>query len=197
MSRHRACHACGRIHVLPELRRGEEGRCTRCGAVLERPDHGARSLLRTVSFALAGLVLYLPAVSLPMLAVERFGHRHASSLLTGSVELIRDGSWFVGVVIVVFSILLPLAKLLLLLVLGSGRLLGRTQQAWTYRWLEHLGRWGMLDVLLVALLVALVKLGDLVRFEVGLGVWFFVPCVAMSVFASASFNPRSIWNERR
>ena len=183
------------IHRVPVLRPNHEAICTRCRSVIARPAHARRSIRLTAAFALAGLIVYFPAILLPILEIEKLGHRYESGILVGCFELLRQGSVFVALVILVFSIILPPVKLILMLVLCTGRLLGRRHRAWTYRVLEHLGRWGMLDVLLVAILVALVKLGDLVRFHVGPAVWFFSVCVGLSILASASFDPRAIWDE--
>jgi paraquat-inducible protein A len=142
-------------------------------------------------------VLYLPAILLPILTIEKLGQRHAAGVLSGCLELIKHGSYFVGGVILVFSIMLPLVKFALLLFLCTGQLLREEHQAWTYRVIETLGRWSMLDVLLVAMLVALVKLGDLVQFHIGPGAWFFTLCVAMSIIASTSFDPHAIWDTER
>jgi paraquat-inducible protein A len=191
----KACHACGLIHHLPPLGKKQEAVCSRCGSVIQRPEAAGNSIRRTMAFVVTGLILYFPGILLPILLVERLGHSHASSILVGAIELIEEGSLLVGGVILIFSIIIPLAKFLLLLVLCSGRLLRRKHQAWTYKALENIGRWGMLDVLLVGILVALVKLGDVVQFEIGSGALFFSLSVAMSMLASTSFDPHAIWDD--
>ncbi len=141
------------------------------------------------------LVLYWPAILLPVLHVGRFGHHHSASILSGAMDLLRDGSWFVGGVVLLFSVVLPLAKLLLLLELSLVGMLHRKHQSLTYRIMEAAGRWSMLDVLLLAFLVMLVKLGSLVEFEFGPAVIAFALCVAMSMLASLFFDPHAIWEE--
>ena len=71
----------------------------------------------------------------------------------------------------------------------------RRHKAATLRLMEHVGKWSMMDVMLLALLVMLVKLGDLVEFQFGPAVVAFVACVAMSMVASLSFDPHAIWEE--
>ncbi len=139
--------------------------------------------------------MYFPAILLPILEIERMGHHHQTSLLGGTLDLIWHGSLFVGVVVLVFSICLPLIKLLALLELSYLGIAKRRHRAWTYRLVEWAGRWSMMDVLLLALLVALVKLGDLVSFQLGTAVIAFVMCVVMSMIASIMFDPHSIWEE--
>lgn len=194
MKNHRACHCCGLIQRLPELRAGEQALCVRCDTRLRTPG-GSGSASRTLAAALAGLIFYFPAVLLPILQIERLGHRSESSILHGTWQLLTHGAWFVGGIILVFSIIVPLTKLLLLLALCAGNLLSRRRQARTYRYMEAIGRWGMMDVLLVALMVALIKLGDLVNFRLGPAVWAFSLCILMSMLASALFDPHAIWRE--
>jgi paraquat-inducible protein A len=134
---------------------------------------------------------------LPILEVERLGHHHGSSLLIGSLELLSHGNWFVGIVVIAFSLVFPLLKILFLLELSLLGILHREHRAITYRAMELAGKWSMMDVLLLALLVMLVKLDTLVRFELGPASVAFVFCVAMSMFASWSFDPHSIWVKGR
>ncbi len=191
----RACPGCGLVHRLPELGPGERAVCSRCQATIARAGSPARSNQRTAAATLAALVLFVPAVTLPMLEVERLGYRYTSSLLGGTWDLLHHGSWFVGSIVLVFSLLLPLLKLLVLLELSWLARTPRRRRARAYRWIESLGRWSMLDVLLLALMVMLVKVGDLVEFRLGPAALAFVLCVAMTMVASMSFDPRSIWED--
>jgi len=150
---------------------------------------------RTAAAAIAALCLYFPAVLLPMLEIQRLGHRHSSSLLAGTWELIAHGSWFVGLIVLLFSIVFPLVKIVLLLELSLTEILHRRHRALTYRLMEKAGKLSMLDVLLLAFMVMLVKLGSLVEFHLGPAVVAFTGCVAMSMIASFSFDPHSIWDD--
>ena len=96
-----------------------------------------------------------------------------------------------------FSILFPLTKIVLLLELSFFELLHRTHKSLSLRLMEHLGKWSMMDVMLLAFLVMLVKLGDMVEFHLGPAVVAFVACVAMSMLASISFDPHLIWDGDR
>jgi paraquat-inducible protein A len=97
--------------------------------------------------------------------------------------------------VLIFSVVLPALKIGLLLDLCLLQRTSRRHRAAIYRLMEQLGRWSMMDVLLVALLVMFVKLGDIVEFQVGPAVWAFVLCVAMTMVAAISFDPHSIWDE--
>lgn len=190
-----ACHCCGLIHEVPDVSSEQSAICTRCQTVFGDELQGRRAAGRTAALAVAAFVLYWPAVLLPIVEVERLGHRHASSLLIGTLDLFRHGSWFVGIVVLVFSIVFPVTKLVLLLELSLLKLLHRRHKAWAYRLTEQLGRWSMMDVLLLAFLVMLVKLGSLVEFHFGPAVIAFVACVVLSMSASLFFDPHAIWED--
>jgi len=154
------------------------------------------SLARTRALASAGLVLYPLAISLPVMHVERFGQTNEASVWTGSLSLLREGEILVGLVVLSCSIVLPLLKLVgLLVVTSAGTGLSRARRALVYRLIEWTGRWGMLDVLLIALVVAWLKVGDVLEVTAGPGVIIFTACVLLSLGASASFDPHALWEE--
>jgi paraquat-inducible protein A len=168
--------------------------CVRCETSLVKRSVIARSNNRTAAIAIAALVLYPFAVGLPMLEVERFGHVSAASIVEGVASLFASGHWVIGVVVLLCSIVLPLGKLVSLLVLSAGGvMLHRRHRALTYRLVEWTGRWGMLDVLLVALLVAVIKLGDIVVVTPGPAALAFTGCVVLSLLAAACFDPHGLW----
>lgn len=190
----RACHCCGLVHEVAPLEIHQEARCVRCHSTVDSGQrNGMQSSARCFAAALGGLILYFPAILLPILEIEKLGHHHATSLLGGTLDLIGHGNFFVGFIVLVFSIVLPLLKLLALLELSFIGMTRQQHRAWTYRVVEWTGRWSMMDVLLLACLVTSVKLGDLVSFELGPAVIAFVMCVVMSMIASVMFDPHAIW----
>ena len=192
---YRACHCCGLIHHLPVLRANQRACCTRCGCNFTTSAGKTKSASRTAAAACGAFVLFWPAVLLPILRVEKLGQLSESSLLTGIVDLLSHGNYLVGVVVLVFSVIFPLGKIVMLLELSLLEVLHRKHKAITLRAMEHLGKWSMMDVMLLAFLVMLVKLGNLVEFQFGPGVFAFVGCVTMSMIASLSFDPHSIWED--
>lgn len=190
-----ACHCCGLIHRLPELERNQRARCSRCGSAFARKSNKLKSASRTAAAAFGAFVLFWPAILLPILEVEQLGIQSRSSILSGIFELFHHGSYFVGAVVLTFSILFPLTKIVLLLELSMLEMLHQKHKAFTLRLMEHLGKWSMMDVMLLAFLVMLVKLGDMVEFHFGPAILAFVLCVAMSMIASICFDPHAIWEE--
>ncbi len=192
----RSCHCCGLVQRVQALEPDERAACVRCNSTIDSGSRsGQQSSARCFAAALGALILYVPAIFLPILEIEKLGHHHATSLLGGTMDLLLHGSWFVGIIVLLFSILLPLIKLLALLELSWIGLTHQRHRAWTYRLVELAGRWSMMDVLLLALLVTMVKLGDLVSFRLGPAVLAFVMCVVMSMVASIVFDPHAIWED--
>lgn len=180
---------------MPDVPAGMLATCTRCGTGFATPASRLKSASRTAAAALAAFILFWPAVLLPVLEIEQLGYVHESSILGGIFDLFAHGSLFVGIVVLLFSIVFPLAKIVLLLELSLLELLERKHKAWTLRLMEHLGKWSMMDVLLLAFLVMMVKVGEMVEFHLGPAVLAFMACVAMSMIASLSFDPHAIWDE--
>lgn len=189
-----ACHCCGLVQELPPLSSGSRARCSRCSAVVADPTRRARSNARAVSAALAALLLYPLAISLPIMRIERFGHERESSIWAGAWELLFEGEVLVASVVLTCSIVIPLFKLIGMLAITLGRgMLSRRHRALTYRLIEWTGRWGMLDVLLIAILVAWIKIGDLVQVTPGPAALAFTLVVLLSLLASAWFDPHAVW----
>ena len=190
----KACHCCGQVQELPEVEpKTQRLLCYRCETPF-RPEIAAKkSASRTAAAALGAFVLFWPAVLLPILEVEKLGNRSCSSILSGIIELVQHGSYFVGGIVFLFSILFPLTKIVMLFELSCLRLLDQRGKVFVLRMMEHLGKWSMMDVMLLAFLVMLVKVGEMVEFHFGPAVVAFVACVAMSMIASLSFDPHSIW----
>jgi len=190
----RACPCCGLAQQVPGVPRGMRACCARCDTSLIKRSVIARSNNRTAAVALAAQILFPFAIGLPMLEVERFGHTSTASIVEGVASLLASGHWVIGAVVLLCSIVLPLGKLVSLLVLSAGGLMLRHRhRALTYRLVEWTGRWGMLDVLLVALLVAIIKLGDIVVVTPGPAALAFTGCVVLSLLAAACFDPHALW----
>lgn len=188
-----ACHCCGLIQRTPERGGLQRLACCRCRARLGGA-RGSRSGLVT-GLAASALVLYPAAVALPIMQLSTFGHESSGSVVTGALELWRSGEVLLALLVGVCSLLLPLLKLTgLLLVSRPPRALESAARGRILRLVEWTGRWGMLDVLLIAVVAAWLKLGDLVTVEAGPGVWAFTGMVMLSLLASSAFDPHAAWS---
>ena len=188
--------ACCRL-VLPS--RSGRARCPRCGAALSprKPD----SLSRTWAFLLAGMILYLPANLLPVMETRSlFGHQ-SDTILSGVVYFWTTGSQGLAALIFSVSILVPLLKMgtLLVLLVSVHRRSpdSRQERGHLFRVVEAVGRWSMLDVFVVALMVGLVHFGSVAVIEAGPGAASFGAVVVLTMLAAHSFDPRLIWDDMK
>lgn len=184
------CHDCGLLVAASRTL------CPRCGARLHlrKPD----SLGRTAALVLAALILYLPANLLPITVTTAIGTRQADTILSGVIYFMQTGSWEIAAVIFIASVFVPFAKLvILILLLVSVRFRWRWRprdRTVLYRLTELVGRWSMVDIYVVTILVALVRLGAVATIEAGPAAVYFAAVVVLTMFAAESFDPRLIWD---
>ncbi|MGH7300424.1 MAG: paraquat-inducible protein A [Candidatus Rokuibacteriota bacterium] len=183
---------------LEKLGPGMVAECARCSARLAR--HKPNSLGRTAALSLAALTLYVPANIYPILQMNLYGVRSESTVWDGCRALFEHGELLVAVIVFLASIVIPLLKLLGLFFLVTTAALGsrrrRPARAWIYRAIDVIGPWAMLDVFLLSVLVALVRLGELATVLPGPGLVAFTAMVVLTILASSSFDPRLIWADR-
>lgn len=189
------CLVCGQTQLMEEPRPGRGADCCRCGSTLVRRK--TNSLQRTAALSLAAFVFYVPANIYPILRMESYGQYSENTVWDGCVTLFQHGQWPVAVIVFCASILIPLFKLLGLFFLAvtAGRKSKQRQQTRTriYKIIEIVGPWAMLDVFLLAILVALVKLQQIATVLPGPGLLAFTAVVVLTILASASFDPKLIW----
>jgi paraquat-inducible protein A len=191
-----SCHDCALL-VRPAVGHPHaDVRCPRCGARVHarKPN----SLARTWALVITACILYIPANLLPVMSVTSLGKVQEDTILSGVYYLVTHGMWPLALVVFVASFVVPLAKLVVLTALlisvqrrSRWRLADRTQ---LYRVTEAVGRWSMVDIYVVTILVALVRLGALATIEAGLGAVFFGGVVVVTMLAAETFDPRLIWD---
>ena len=192
------CPTCGLVQQVepPQARQAVE--CPRCGSVLS--EYKAGSVIPTAALSLAALILYVPANIYPILSLERYGVYSENTVWGGVTGLMDAGYWFVALVVFMASMAAPLLKLAGLFFLVVTAELRtprwRRQRTWIYRFIEVIGPWAMLDVFLLAVLVALVRLGQLATVLPGRGLLAFTCVVVLTLLASATFDPRLIWQAK-
>ena len=130
--------------------------------------------------------------------MDFYGAYSESTVWDGCVKLYQDGQWPVATIVFLASILIPLLKLLglffLVVVTKLRSAFWQRERTWIYKTIDVIGPWAMLDVFLLAILVALVKLGSIATVLPGRGLVAFTAMVVFTILASASFNPASIWD---
>ncbi len=185
------CRVCEKVSPIGEVR------CPRCGSHLHmrKPD----SIARTMALLIAAAILYVPANLLPILTTRELGISTESTIVAGMVQFWSTGAYPIAIVIFTASIMIPLLKIVSLLWLcaaakglvpHSARILGKV-----YWVTELLGRWSMVDIFVVAILVAMVQLGNYMIITPGPGALAFAGVVMLTMFAAMSFDPKLLWDQ--
>ena len=192
-SRHLAsCHLC------LKLADASLHECPRCGEPLHLRKNN--SLQRTLALLVTAAVLYIPANILPIMITDQFGNATASTILGGVVLLIDMGSVPIAAIIFIASVMVPLGKLIALFYLfwsvGNNKQSDPRQRTIMYRAAEFIGKWSMVDVFVVSILVALVQLTGLLVILPGSAAVAFAGVVLVTMVAAESFDPRIIWDQQ-
>jgi len=188
-----ACECCDLLHRIPRVPEGHTAKCRRCGDVLRRrPRNGAE---RTLALALASAVLLIVANSFPFLSFDMKGLATHTTLMTGIADLWNGGKQEIAALVFLTIELAPLAQIgLLLWVLGPLRFAKTPWQLpLAFRLLRHAQTWSMLEVFMIGILVAIVKLLAMASVVPGVALWSFALLILVLTGAMAAFDPEEVW----
>lgn len=190
-----ACPVCELLVSHPAA--AESCKCPRCGSNVSGTRH-PDSISRTWALLTSATLLLIPANLYPVMTVTRFGQGEPSTIMSGVIHLIEDGAWPLGLLVFFASFVVPITKILVLAFLlvtvqrGSAwRLRDRTQ---LYHFTEVIGAWSMVDIFLVGIMVALVRMDGLATIAPGIGASFFGAAVVLTMMAAHAFDPRLVWD---
>jgi paraquat-inducible protein A len=185
------CSVCGSL--LPV----SVGNCTRCGKQLElrRRD----SVQVTLALVLTAIIFYIPANVLPIMTTNLLGSSSPATILGGVVIFLEHGSYGIALVIFTASVLIPIAKMAVItrlcLAVRSQKQLKHNDLTKLYRVVEFIGKWSMIDVFVVAILVALIQLSGLMVIRPGIAISAFAGVVVLTMVAAHEFDVRLIWDK--
>ncbi|MCK9620473.1 MAG: paraquat-inducible protein A [Methylobacter sp.] len=188
------CHDCGCLSIKSEKNR----LCPLCGGRLH--PRLPNSFQRTVALLLSAFCLYIPANIFPIMTVTRLGVGEPHTIIGGIIALIHGNMVPIAMLVLVASILVPLLKLV-----GLGLLLLNVHYRWQahakkwtimYRIIAFVGRWSMLDIFMISILVSLVDMGGVAQVIAGPAATAFAAVVVLTMFAAKSFDPRLIWDNQ-
>ncbi len=170
-------------------------RCPRCGARLHlRKSNG---MARTWAMLSTSIILLFPANLLPIMTVTSLGEKEPNTIIEGIEHFVQSGDYFIAIIIFFASILVPVFK-----VVGIMLIMISIQKRWK-TWLKHrtlmfrtikfIGRWSMLDIFVIAVMVALVNFGTLTSITPAPAATYFAAVVISTMLASNTFDTRLIW----
>ncbi|MDX8409391.1 MAG: paraquat-inducible protein A [Mariprofundales bacterium] len=191
-----SCHFCALLVPESELDGHGHGICARCGGALHHRK--PNSIHRTWALLFSAILLLIPANAYPVMTVIQLGQGEPSTILGGVTHLAAAGMWGLAFIIFFASVVVPGLKLIALSWIlrsiqhkSAQRPVDRTR---LYRLAEAVGAWSMVDIFVVALLSALVQMGQLATIEANIGALFFAAVVVSTMIAAESFDSRLIWD---
>ncbi len=169
--------------------------CDRCGHKNHRLTPKSADL--TLVYSMTALIFMIPANLLPFMTIELYGNVHSSTIMGGIISLAEDGSGAIALIVFLASVLIPIMKLIILFYLSLTAKNYKHPKFKTqlYHIVEAIGRWSMLDIFLLAVLVAMMKLGSWTQVKPELGSLLFAFVVLFTMLASANFDPQLLWKE--
>jgi len=188
-----ACPDCDLLQHLPQIPPGGSAHCARCHARLWR--HKVDSLNRTLALAVAAAFLLLIANSVPMLGLAVAGREAFTTVIGGVLAMWRDGRQEVAMLVLFTAVIAPAFEIacLLAVVLAVRR---PPAPAWAGRLLrayEILREWSMIEIMLLGVLVALIKIAELATVIPGLAMFVLGALVFLLAAMAAVFDPRDAW----
>lgn len=194
-SRLRECRDCGQFQVVPALAPGTRAYCLRCNAVLRHTHHDPLNV--PLALNVTAFVLLLISASTTLMSVSTAGQYHVADLFSGPIGLGRNGLWELSAVVLFTTVAAPLAKLGCMLYVLLGLRLSRPPRhiRAVFAWVEHLRPWSMIEVYLLGVFVAYVKLIALVHIEIGVAVYTLGALIFTMVAADAMLDSQFVWEE--
>ena len=188
-----ACHDCDLLLPVHEITTNRVARCPRCHAVLYR--HKKNSMDRTLAYSLSGLLFYVPANTLSVLSLDILGNTGRNTMINGVAQLWDQGFWWMAFLVAICSVIMPLLQLTLLAFISYSlrlrRYSGFLPKAIKYQRITS--SWAMLEVYLLGIIVAIVKMSDLGDLLIGPALFCFVMLLLFTLLALQSFDRHEAW----
>jgi paraquat-inducible protein A len=190
-----ACHECDLLQREISLAPGGVARCGRCGALLYRSRSG--DLDRPLAYILAAFVLFLISNTFPVVGLSVRGELIQATLLGAVVGIYEDGVWPIALLVLATTVIAPLVNIIAMAWLLLPMRLGRVPREFShlFRVLDWVRPWGMVEVLMLGVLVALVKLARMAEVLPGIAMWAIAGEMLLLAAAASAFDPRALWSK--
>ncbi len=187
-----SCHDCAKLQPLTNEY------CTDCGSDIHARKE--KSVEKTLAYTIASVVLYIPANILPIMTVTGIGGAEQNTIIGGVITFWKMQAYPVAIVIFTASVLIPILKIIAIFALcwaATHPVKNLKRMTKIYRVTELVGRWSMVDVFVVAILVTLVQMGQLMSISPGPAALAFGGVVVLTMIGAHCFDPRLMWDRGR
>lgn len=190
-----ACPECDLLLKPASLSVGDKAHCPRCGYLIQRPRK--QSIERTFALSLAGLILMFPANLMPLIGIRMLGGAKDGTLWSGVVALFEEHLWGVAVLVFLSSVLFPLLNVILSLLISSHLYFNKPHRHLAYwmRCLQHIDEWAMLEVYMLGIIVACVKLSSTSELKFGFGLYAFIALLIVTGMLASSLDKIQFWRQ--
>ena len=188
-----ACPDCDLINQVPALASGESASCVRCDATLSR--NPPNSIARGIALTFTAIVLYAITCTFPFLSFGKAGIVAHTKLFSGIIGLYEQGMYFLATVVSFTTVVVPVFMMaglcyLLLPLRADLRLPGAER---ILRWILNLQPWNMVEIFMIGIIVAGVKLQKMAALQPGVGAWAFIVLIFVMAAIAVSLEPRVLW----
>ncbi|PKH88443.1 paraquat-inducible protein A [Colwellia sp. Bg11-28] len=190
-----ACQQCDALYDKPQLKQGQLAKCNRCGSTLI--ERKVDSIERSFNWSLAGLLLMLPAILLPIMGVTLAGQFHQASLFDCILVLIDRGFFMIACLVFLFAIAVPIVRLTGALYISYSFKFNKLKPSLLnfFRAYHHLDNWAMLNVFMLGIVVSMYKLIDDTELSVNLGLLAFILWLICSTMSAVALDQDYIWDK--
>ncbi len=191
-----SCDICKSLYYKKDFPNPNDAHCLVCG--LQLHQRKPNSISRTWAYVLTALICYIPANIYPVMVIDSFGHSEPHTIISGVIAFIHSEDYPLALLVFFASIFIPIMKILSLMFLMIS-----VQFKWKwnpkkrnliYNIVEVIGKWSMVDVFMISILMALVKLGSIMTIVAGKGATFFALVVCFTIIAASTFDVRLVWD---
>lgn len=189
------CPDCDLVLEKIENQPGTKLVCPRCHATLR--SYVVNTVEKTMALSMTGLVLFIPAMFLPLLSFDVIGLESSSNIISSAIAMMRTGFLFTGLAVLLTSILIPLVKLLILFVVAFQVQRGRATKntAIAFRLYKHLDEWGMLEVYMIGILVTIIKMMHMAKIHYDMGFFCFIGLLLVTLTSSTFLDEHYFWKQ--
>jgi paraquat-inducible protein A len=190
-----ACHECDALLQGVDARPGQKLICPRCGCTLYKPHRD--TINRGLALSLTALILFVPANFLPIMTFNMLGQNNADTMVKGATQLYQQGYWWMSALVFFCSVVAPLLEFVLITGICLLVKLNRYNALMVFmlKIQSHVNRWGMLEVFMLGILVAYIKMIDLGEIEIGIGMLCFSGLLMVTTLNAVLFDTHAIWEK--
>jgi len=195
LSKLTACPDCDLLISEETLSAGEKARCPRCGTVIRIFINN--SIDKTIALAVTGLLLYIPAMLMPLMTFEIMDMRGSGNVIDSVVVLFENKHSFVAIMVLLTSVFFPVFKLFLLFIVGfclKHRYYPKSLPA-LFRAYQHLAEWGMVEVYMLGILITIIKMHSMAAIEYNVGFFCFTALVFITAGSSVMLDEHEFWQK--